>query len=369
MLKTTSIALLLPLLAGGVERDPADYVRLQRLSERVVLAWWAGTGRCNLTAIRSEKGLVIIDTEMSPRIMMPIKERIERQFGRSDWAYVINTHAHAQHAGGNSLFRNAVVVGHENLAEDMQWLIDKQTDPKRKHMDLDRAARTLQTLRANLHQVAGNRTYTRMIRGEIRFWELYIEDAQAGYELVRPSLTFADRQTLDLGDLTLELIFFGKGHSLSDILVYIPQERLLVTGAIAYQRAHLPEIGERTEMQDVQRFFAVLDELLDPAVQIDRVVPSHSPPLRKNDLLPIRVYYEKMLTGVRAARREGLSFEQAAERLAQRRAFAGYLEPPPGHWAYGMHHRNLRNLWRICEESSPPNRRPEATIDARAMPK
>ncbi len=354
MLRTISIVLLLPLLAAGAGRDPADYVRIEPLSDRVLLAWWAGTGRCNLTAIRSEKGLVIIDTEMSPRIMAPIKERIERQFGRSDWAYVINTHAHAQHAGGNSLFRDAVVVGHENLAEDMQWLIDKQTDPCRKRMDLDGAARTLQTLRANLDQAAGNRTYTRMIQGEIRFCELYIEDLQAGYELVRPSLTFADRHTLDLGDLTLELIFFGKGHSLSDILIYIPQERLLVTGAISYQRAHLPEIGERSEIQDVQRFFAVLDELLDPAMQIDRVVPSHSPPLRKSDLVPVRAYYEKMLTGVRAAQREGLSFEQAAERLAQRRAFAGYLEPPPGHWAYGMHRRNLRNLWRIVQDDSAP---------------
>ncbi len=356
MLRTISIVLLLPLLAAGAGRDPADYVRIEPLSQRVLLAWWAGTGRCNLTAIRSEKGLVIIDTEMSPRIMAPIKARIEHQFGRSDWAYVINTHAHMQHAGGNSLFREAVVVGHENLAEDMQWLIDKQTDPNRKRMDLDGVARTLQTLRANLHQVAGNRTYTRMFQGEIRFCELYIEDVQAGYELVRPSLTFADRHTLDLGDLTLELIFFGKGHSLSDILIYIPQERLLVTGAIAYQRAHLPEIGERSQMQDMQRFLAVLDELLDPAVQIDRVVPSHSPPLRKSDLVPIRAYYEKMLTGVRAAQREGLSFEQTAERLAQRRAFRTFLEPPPGHWAYGMHHRNLRNLWRIVQDESTQTR-------------
>jgi glyoxylase-like metal-dependent hydrolase (beta-lactamase superfamily II) len=352
MLRMISTVLLLPLLAAGAGRDPADYVRIEPLSNRVLLAWWVGTGRCNLTAIRSEKGLVIIDTEMSPRVMAPIKERIERQFGRSDWAYVINTHAHMHHAGGNSLFRNAVVVGHENLAEDMQWLIDKQTDPDRRRMDLDGAARTLQTLRANLGQVAGNRTYTRMIQGEIRFWELYIEDVETGYELVRPSLTFADRHTLDLGDLTLELAFFGKGHSLSDILIYIPQERLLVTGAIAYQRAHLPEIGERSEIQDVQRFFTVLDELLDPAMQIDRVVPSHSPPLRKSDLVPVRAYYEKMLTGVQAAQREGLSFEQAAERLAQRRAFAGYLEPPPGHWAHGMHRRNLRNLWRIVQDES-----------------
>ena len=87
---------------------------------------------------------------------------------------------------------------------------------------------------------------------------------------------------LDMGNLKLELVFFGKGHSTSDTLVYIPQERLLVTGAIVYQRRHLPEIGEESELQDIHRFLALLDEFLDEGVKINHVVPSHSPPLRQN---------------------------------------------------------------------------------------
>lgn len=368
MLKTTSIALLLPLLAGGAGRDPADYVRLQRLSERVVLAHWIGPDRlCHLVGIQSQKGLVFIDTEMSPRITTPIKERVERAFERTDWAYLINTHGH--HAGGNSVFADIPIVAHENLAEEIQWRIDTQTDPQHKRKALDDAAQILTALRNNLRQFGAGRTYARLMHGEIRFWELYIEDLEEGYEVVKPTLTFSDRHTLDLGDLTLELVFFGKGHSHSDILVYVPQERLLFTGAIAYQRAHLPEIGEQSHMEDVRRYLTVLDEFLDPNVPIDRVIPSHSPPLRKSDLVAIRTYYERMLAGVQAAQRQGLTLEQASGRLAQPKAFRTYLEPPPGHWAYRLHERNLGNLWRICEEPSPPNRRPEATTDARVMPK
>jgi hypothetical protein len=95
---------------------------------------------------------------------------------------------------------------------------------------------------------------------------------------------------------------------------------------------------------------AVLDEFLADDVKIDHVVPSHSPPLRKGDLRPVRDYYERMLTGMRAARQDGLTLEQTAERLAARTAFPAFMEPPPGHWAHGMHQRNLRNLWRILEE-------------------
>lgn len=350
MIKAIHIGLLVPMLLAGARDRSSEYVRIERLSERVILGYWLGTGRCNLTAIRSEKGLVIIDTEMSPRIMAPIKERIEQVFGRSDWAYVINTHAHMHHTGGNNLFKGAVVVGHDNLPEDMEWLVRKQTDPASKRRDLDRAAQTIRNLQAVLPRVARNAKQTRIIRGEIQFWQFYMRDMEEGYEVVKPSLTFTDRHTLDLGDLQLELVFFGKGHSLSDTLVYIPQEKLLVTGAIVYQRRHLPEIGEQSQLQDVHRFLSVLDSFLAEDVQIDRVVSSHSPPLRKNDLLPVRDYYQRMLAGVRAAQQEGLTLEQATERLALRTTFPVFRTPPPGHWAHGMHERNIRNLWRILKE-------------------
>ncbi len=350
MITAIHLGLLLQLVLAGAGGGSGEYVCIERLSERVLLAYWLGTGRCNLTAIRSEKGLVIIDTEMSPRIMAPIKERIEKEFGRSDWAYVINTHAHDNHAGGNSLFPNATVVGHDNLWEDMQWLIRKQADPDAKSRDLDRAALTGRNLWAALPRFSRSPADARRIRGEIRFWELYAKDMKEGYELVKPSLTFADRHTLDLGDLRLELVFFGKGHSLSDTLVYVPQERLLVTGAIVYQRAHLPEIGEQSQLEDVHRFLTVLDGFLAKDVRIDHVVPSHSLPLRRSDLVPVRDYYRRMLTEVRAARQEGLNLKQATVRLSVRTRFPAFRETPPGDWAHGMHERNLRNLWRILDE-------------------
>lgn len=353
MVQAVQAGLLVALLMTGAGYAE-EYVRIERLSPRVLLAYWIGTGRCNLTAIQTQKGLVIVDTEMSPRIMAPIKARIEREFGRSDWAYVINTHAHMHHAGGNSLFKDATVVGHENLPKDMQWLIDRQTDPDRKRNEIDRVGRTIRTLQDNMRQFGGRRVYARMIRGEIRFWELFGQDMLQGYEIVKPTLTFADRHTLDMGDVTLDLVFFGRGHSQSDVLVHIPQEKLLVTGAIAYQRNHLPEVGEQSTMADVQRFLTVLDEFLRPEVSIRRVVPSHSPPLLQRDLVPIRAYYQKMLAGVQAAQGEGLTLEQAGERLAQQKVFPTYLETPPGHWAHGMHDRNLRNLWRICAERAEP---------------
>jgi glyoxylase-like metal-dependent hydrolase (beta-lactamase superfamily II) len=345
--------------AGPTGRSQDEFINMERLSDRVWLAYWVGTDRrCNLTAIQTQKGLVIIDTEMSPRIMAPIKARIERTFGRNDWVYVINTHAHDSHPGGNSLFPQATIVGHANLAEDMRWILRRQTESEWKQRELARAADLMRSLRAGLPRLERTPALGRLARGEIRFWELHTLDLEGGYEVVPPSLVFADQHTLDCGDLHLELVFFGKGHSASDILVYVPEEHLLVTGAIVYQRAHLPEIGEHTQLRDVDRFLAVLDRFLAPGIEIDHVVPAHSPPLLKKDLGPVRDYYQKMLAGMRAARREGLTFEQTQARLALSRNFPALRETPPGSWSHGMHDRNLRNLWRILSEDKSPTDSP-----------
>ncbi|MCX5643756.1 MAG: MBL fold metallo-hydrolase [Phycisphaerae bacterium] len=354
MITTILLGLLVPLLAAGPQSDPGPYIRIDRLSPRVALAYWPGIDRrCNLTVIQSQKGLVIIDTEASPRVMAPIKKKIEQTFHRTDWAYVINTHAHDNHCSGNSLFQGAVILGHENLAEDMQWLIRRQTEPDWKRREIDRYSAILRDLRAALPRYAANPAFTKLIQSDLIFYDLFVQDLQQGYEVVKPSLIFFDKYTLDLGDLALELIFFGKGHSNSDILIYVPQERILVTGAIAYQQYRVPEIGEESHLADVHRFLAVLDSLLADQVKIEHVIPGHSVPLTRAVLPPIRDYYQRMLKEVQAARRQGLTLDQTTRLLTLRAKFPAFRDPPPGTYGDGHQERNVRNLWRILAEDQP----------------
>lgn len=340
------------LCAASVGQDEA-FVALEPVTGRVTVAYWAGgvDRRCNLTAIQTRLGLVLIDTEMSPRIMAPIKAKLERTLGRNDWVYVINTHAHDSHAGGNSLFPKATIVGHENLAADMdEWLVRRQTDPGWRMRELRRIDQFIQNFTAALPHASGRSpAEARQVRGEIRFWELQRQDLQDSYPIVKPQLTFRDNHTLDLGDVRVQLIFFGKSHSTSDILIYVPQERVLITGGAIYQRAQFPEISEQSRLNDVQRALTVLNQLAAPGVQIDYVIPSHSPLLAKADLLPVRDYYQRMLTGLRAAREQGLTFEQVQARFPAS-LFPALRDPPPGWWSHGFHQRNLRNLWRILNE-------------------
>jgi glyoxylase-like metal-dependent hydrolase (beta-lactamase superfamily II) len=359
MSKLIHIALILCLFISGLVRGSTEFVRVEKLSERVILGYWLGTGRCNIVAVKSQKGLAIIDTEMSPRIMAPIKEKLEKAFGRDDWAYVINTHAHMHHTGGNCLFKDAVVIGHDNLPKDMQWLIRKQVDETWKRKELDNNVQTIRNLQAMLPKVAGSRQQTRMIQGEIKFYQLYTQDMEDGFEVVKPTVTFSDKYTLDLGDVRLELVYFGKGHSLSDVLIYIPQEGVLVTGAIVYQRGHLPGITEGAELKDVHRYIAVLNAFLEKGVKLDYVIASHSFVLARRDLKYVRDYYQTMLDGIRSAQQEGLTLEQARERFAVRKKFPRFFQRQSAQWSKAKQDRNINVLWNLLKEADQQSKSEE----------
>lgn len=342
---------LLILVLSGVGYGYSEFVRVEKFSDRVVLAYRYGTHRANLVAVKGQKGLVMIDTEMSPRVMAPIKAAIEETFGRDDWAYVINTHAHMHHAGGNCLFKGAVVVGHDNLTHEMRNLKGRQrkeNEPFRLEMAAGRQ-KDIDQLQAMLQQVRPSSTQALRLRGAIEFCRLHAQDCVEAFEVVTPSVTFADRHTIDLGDHQLELVYFGKGHSLSDILVYVPEDGILVTSAVCYRK--LPAISKRAELEDVERYIRVLGSFLSEDVTIDRVVPAHSPPLVRSDLKNSRDYYQAMLEGIRQAQRERLSMEQVKRTLAVSSRFRFYWSRQNAQELDEKQEQSIERLWHLVKEA------------------
>ena len=68
MTQLIHISLFLGLFTCGVGNGSAEFIRIERLFDRVIIAYRLGTGRMNIVAIQSQKGLTVIDTAMSPRI-------------------------------------------------------------------------------------------------------------------------------------------------------------------------------------------------------------------------------------------------------------------------------------------------------------
>ncbi|WP_329063464.1 MBL fold metallo-hydrolase [Streptomyces sp. NBC_01429] len=100
---------------------------------------------------------------------------------------VVNTHFHGDHAFGNFVFPEAVVIGHE-------------------------------------------RTRTEMAEAGLHLTGLWPEVHWGELELVLPTLTYQDRMTLHVGGLRAELIHVGPAHTTNDTAVWLPERGVLFLG-------------------------------------------------------------------------------------------------------------------------------------------
>jgi tetratricopeptide (TPR) repeat protein len=142
------------------------------------------------------------------------------------------------------------------------------------------------------------------------------DDLSQNYQIDLPQITFQDRMTLDMGDLTLELIYFGPASSTGNIIVRIPEEGVVILGDL-FHFFHVLPLSERDIIPDVPRWLDVLDEVLDEKWDLKYAVCSNSKAIwtrkeleARRDL--IRNVYEKVLV----AEKVGQDLQSLLDRFA-----------------------------------------------------
>ncbi|MCJ7580270.1 MAG: MBL fold metallo-hydrolase [Candidatus Aminicenantes bacterium] len=282
--------------------------RIQRLSERVLLLTEVSPMENIIVALASEKGLVVFDSTGSPYTAALVRKTIEKEFGRSDFAYVVNTHHHWDHAWGNQVFPEAKVLGHEECLSRLipdSSTITQMTASAKERMD---------NLKIQLKDMASGAEEASDIRIQAAFQERIYRGLSSEFTPVIPSLSFSDRMTLDLGDLTLKMFYFGRAHSGSDILIQIPEEGLLLTGDLFLDIGWLPLFSGMPEL-DISRWIKILNTTLDGEDEVTTVIPGHRKIWTKEKLVLWRDYIVNLWEGVQDAKSAGFDLERTIRLL------------------------------------------------------
>jgi len=251
-----------------------DEFRVTTLGENAALFQIGREDPTNVVALASRRGLVVIATGVLPSRGAALRSAIEREFKRRDFAYVINTHAHFDHTDGNQAFTDVPIVAHQNAVREMtRWY----QNPAAIEAFLKSRTGYQGELEAELKTVtAGSRDESR-VREQLAENAALIDDFRQGrFVLSKPTVLFSYRLTLDLGDLTLNLIYFGRAHTESDILAHIPELRLLALGDL-FSKDWLP--GFANPRADVPRWFETLDGLPAGLQTLERIISGHGEPM------------------------------------------------------------------------------------------
>ena len=168
--------------------------------------------------------MFLVDTNITPeatrRLVNDIKTLTDKPI-----RYVVNTHWHYDHADGNQIFGPEVsIIGHANertailagrVEESARAGIPESARTARQHPEADRG-RT-------------DPARKKQLEDRLKTQEAYQQQLMETVP-TPPNVTFDDHMTIFRGDREIRLIHPGRGHSDTDVLVYLPKEKVIMTG-------------------------------------------------------------------------------------------------------------------------------------------
>lgn len=223
----------------------------------------------NAAFVVADDRVIVIDALGSPPLAQELLAEI-RRVTPLPVRHVIVTHYHADHIYGLQVFRD---LGAEVIAHDRA----------KDYLHSDTAQLRLKSSREELFPWVDEHT-----------------------RLVGADRWLTGTVTLTLGGLRMEIGEAGPAHTPEDLVVWLPDSRVLVAGDLVF-RGRIPFVG----LADSGRWVQALDRLLTYDAQL--IVPGHGPVSGspRADLQLTRDYLAHLRQSMAAAARELEPFEDA----------------------------------------------------------
>lgn len=271
-----------PINQNNIESQQIEtLIKVQKVNDQTVMV---NFGFDAVTAIKTTHGIVVVDAGISTVLTDKYKKTIENVFHQNDFVYVINTHAHHDHIAGNGIFSKAKVVGHENFRNDIS---ERWTNPEKSMINLRKIVEDYekQLQQAIPNTGEWNDIFTQKIRYISALW-----DAENHVSVKLPDITFSDSMKIELGDTNIEMIYFGKFHSNSDILIYVPEIRVLFIGDL-FSKYGRPGISNSLITDEI-RWMQAIEWIKKRINNIETIIDGHGQILSIDD---VKLFTNKLL--------------------------------------------------------------------------
>jgi glyoxylase-like metal-dependent hydrolase (beta-lactamase superfamily II) len=268
---------------------------------RNVFAWIGPEGRTNAGFVTWDDGVLVVDSLYGSALVQGLWEQIRSVTDRPV-RYVIDTHEHWDHCFGNQYFDAALFLGHENCR---RTLIERP--------DAAREFGVQSMITRNQPAIAE----------EFRV-----------VSILPPVITYAESMTVFAGTRPVELRYLGRAHTAGDTVVWLPNERIALTGDL-FVNGRSPYAGDgypRAWITALRRL-----EELSPAT----LVPGHGDLGAAADIATLRDWMAGAVATLDQARTRGMTQEQAQQEL-QLSVPEGWPNPQGGMDLIAPYYREAR---------------------------
>jgi glyoxylase-like metal-dependent hydrolase (beta-lactamase superfamily II) len=324
-----SIAVLITLALGGIQsqRQPAGTsrsgpaFRFNKVAEGVYHAIGTGTLTVvgNAAVIVNDNDVVIVDDHVSPAAAWVLVDEI-KTLTNKPVRTVINTHFHFDHAHGNQIFGNDVaIIGHEFTREML--LGGKSIEMPLYRNYVNGLPASIEALKK---RATAETDATRKAAAQAQL-QAAVNNAASQAELrpTPPNVTLRTSMTLHRGDREIQIRFLGRAHTAGDVVVFLPRERIVITGDML--------TSALSNMSDafVNEWVTTLDEL--KKLDFVTVLPGHGAAFTDRAKIDyFQAYLRDVWTEVSRLKQQGVPAEEAAKRadLTQHRAHFPTITAP-----------------------------------------
>jgi cyclase len=217
-----------------------------------------GGGAGNVAVYITNEGVIMVDDKFEQHfdeIMANVKKVTNQPV-----KYILSTHYHADHSGGNTRWSSIAEIISTRNAHD----------------------------------------------GIVQH-----KQSNAPDNMIPARVTFTQETDLFLGGKEVRAKYYGRGHTNGDAFVYFPALKVLHTGDMFTSATPLIDYPGGGSLAEWPK---TLDSVMgDKSLDFDTVIPGHGPVSKKADLLTYRNNAEKMRTRVQTLIRQGKSQDDVAK--------------------------------------------------------
>ena len=282
---------------------------------------------CNTAIIETDDGVVVVDTHSKPSAARVIVERL-RDITRQPVRYVVNTHFHWDHWHGNeaypAAYPDAEIVTNQITREAML-----KKGLKRIQDHVRQVPGEIAKLRADIQ--AASPSQRGKLEADLKLAESYLTEVRA-LKPALPTIAFEKTMKLYRRDREIHLLHLGRAHTEGDVFVYLPKEKVVITGDAM--------IGWTPYMGDgyPEDWAGTLDNLA--RLDFTHIIMGHGDVTGREWLNTFRSYVADMVEAVRTEAATGATLEEVKQRVTAKLApryekpFSVYGEYRP--WRTGL---------------------------------
>lgn len=230
----------------------------------------------NTTVLIGEREVLVVDSGYLPSSTREDIAQI-REWTALPVRYLVNTHWHPDHIRGNPIYAEAFpgisIIAHSSTPalQEGYDVPNRERYRQRAHALEEQLKRGTSPDGTRLGDEA-RRTMAAQLEARRNVLQEF-----AGYAPRYPNVTFPGEMSIDLGNRMVELRHLGRGHSSGDIVLYLPRERVLITGDLV--ASPVPYFFAGYPYEEIE----VLERLA--AMEAHVIVPGHGDVLRDKALL------------------------------------------------------------------------------------